>query len=261
MIRAMIFDLDGTLVQTERLKALSYARAAVQMCPYTLDEDEVVAAYTDVVGLPRREVAQGLIERFDLAGSARSHMAEFRVSAPWQAFVQVRLRYYEEILADPEVLRNSQWPHNVALLQESRRAGCRTGLATMSRCQQAQRVLEVLDLGGAFDFVATRDDVERGKPDAEIYQLVGQELEVLPEACLVIEDSPSGVQAALAAGMGCIVVPTPFTRKAIHESALLDKRWIVDDPASLTVVVQEMFAVQSKIQGTGGLTTCREKES
>ena len=45
MIRAMIFDLDGTLVQTERLKALSYARAAVELCPHTLGEGEVVEAF------------------------------------------------------------------------------------------------------------------------------------------------------------------------------------------------------------------------
>jgi phosphoglycolate phosphatase-like HAD superfamily hydrolase len=65
MIRAMIFDLDGTLVQTERLKALSYARATVELCPYTLSEAEAVEAFKDVVGLPRREVAQALVERFD----------------------------------------------------------------------------------------------------------------------------------------------------------------------------------------------------
>jgi len=50
----MIFDLDGTLVQTERLKALSYARAAVELCPHAISEAEVVEAFKDVVGLPRR---------------------------------------------------------------------------------------------------------------------------------------------------------------------------------------------------------------
>ena len=44
MIQAMIFDLDGTLVQTERLKAHSYARAAVELCPYTINEEDVIFA-------------------------------------------------------------------------------------------------------------------------------------------------------------------------------------------------------------------------
>jgi HAD superfamily hydrolase (TIGR01509 family) len=241
----MIFDLDGTLVQTERLKALSYARAAVELCPHTLSEAEVVEAFKDVVGLPRREVAQALVKRFDLEEKSRARMAEFGVSAPWQAFVQVRLQIYEAMLADPEVLRSNQWPHNVALLNEARRTGCWTALATMSRCEQARRVLEVLDLAETFDFVATRDDVEHGKPDPEIYQLVAQELGVPPAECLVIEDSPSGVKAALAAGMWCIAVTTPFTHRRIHAERLLDERWVVDDPATLTAVVQQMVAEQN----------------
>lgn len=57
MIRAMIFDLDGTLVQTERLKAISYAQAAVEHCPYALSEGEVEEAFKDVVGLSRRQGA------------------------------------------------------------------------------------------------------------------------------------------------------------------------------------------------------------
>jgi len=42
--------------------------------------------------------------------------------------------------------------------------------------------------------------------------------------------------------MWCIVVTTPFTRRAIHAARLLDERWVVDDPATLTGVVQHMFA-------------------
>jgi beta-phosphoglucomutase len=248
MIRAMIFDLDGTLVQTERLKALSYARAAVELCPYTLDEEEVIEAFKGVVGLSRQEVARALVERFDLEEKAQARMAEFGVSAPWQAFVQVRLRHYERMLADPQVLRSNQWPHNVALLNEAGRTGCKTALATMSRCEQARRVLEVLDLVDAFDFVASGDDVEHGKPDPEIYQLVARELIVPSAECLVIEDSPSGVKAALAAGMWCIAVTTPFTRRRIHAEQLLDEHWIVDDPATLTAVVQQMVAERNRTE-------------
>ena len=60
MIRAFVFDLDGTLVETEELKALSYARAATALRP-DLNEGEVIAAFGDLVGLSRREVAGGLM--------------------------------------------------------------------------------------------------------------------------------------------------------------------------------------------------------
>lgn len=242
MIRAMIFDLDGTLVQTERLKAISYAKAVIELCPDQVSEGQVVEAFKQVVGLARHEVAQALVVKFNLVEKAAGRMAEFGVSTPWQAFIQVRLQHYEAMLADPQILRDNRWSHNLDLLEEARRARCKTGLATMSSCRQAQRVLEIINLSGEFDFIATRDDVAHGKPDPEIYTLVACELGIPAAQCLVIEDSPAGVQAALAAGMWCIAMTTPFTRAAIHSSQLLDERWVVDEADKLLPVVEHMIA-------------------
>jgi beta-phosphoglucomutase len=72
MIRAFVFDLDGTLVETEELKALSYARAATALRP-DLNEGEVIAAFGDLVGLSRQEVAVGLMRRFGLEDAAREY--------------------------------------------------------------------------------------------------------------------------------------------------------------------------------------------
>ncbi|MGB2909054.1 MAG: HAD family phosphatase [Anaerolineales bacterium] len=250
MIRAMIFDLDGTLVQTERLKALSYASAMTELCSYEVDETEIIEVFKEVVGLSRREVATYLLKRFEAESAASQHMDEFGVSTPWQAYVQMRMRYYEDMLADPDVLRNNQWPHNMTLLEEARRAQCKVGLATMSHCPQVQRVLQVLNLSEAFNFIASRDDVENGKPDPEIYLLVSKELEVPPEECLVIEDSPTGVRAALAAGMWCIAVTTSFTRQSMHIQQILDKKWVVDDPTALPAVVNHMITEHQEDQST-----------
>jgi len=241
MIKAMIFDLDGTLVQTEKLKALSYARAAVELCPSEIKESEVLEAFKDVVGLSRQQVASSLMERFDLRETARKCMDEFGVSTPWQAFVQVRLAIYQQMLADPQVIRDNQWSHNLALLAQARRENCKVGLATMSYCSQVKRVLEILELNDAFDFVASRDDVKHGKPDPEIYLLAARELGVNPGESLVIEDSPSGVQAALNAGMNVVAVSTPFTRQRLHEGGLLPEGHIVDDPTDLEGIVDHVI--------------------
>lgn len=249
MIRAFIFDLDGTLVQTEKLKALSYARAAVELCPEAVAEDEVIEAFKDVVGRSRREVATALVERFKLGEAAAAQMDSLGVQTPWQAYVQIRLRHYEQILADPDVLRRNQWPHNMALLRQARAAHCLVGLATMSHCEQVQRVLQILEMVGLFDFIATRDDVEHAKPDPEIYELVATELATPPPQCLVIEDSPSGVQAALVAGMHCIAVTTPFTRKHLHQQKLLEERWIVDNPEQLLATVEQMLKEEGTTSG------------
>lgn len=241
MIEALIFDLDGTLVQTERLKAISYARAAVELAPNLVAEETVIEAFQDVVGRSRREVARALMERFALEEAARARMAELGAGSPWQAYVQVRLRIYEEMLADREILRSNQWPHAVALLHAARTRGCRTGLATMSHCPQARHILNVLELAEAFDVIATLDDVEKGKPDPEIYLLVSRELGVPPDRCLVIEDSPVGVEAALAAKMDVVAVSTPFTRRPLNESGLLPPERIVDDPRGLLDTVNKIL--------------------
>ena len=246
MIHLVIFDLDGTLVQTEKLKALSYARAVIDLCPNTVQTTEVIEAFKEVVGQSRREVALALMKRFDLERAARSRLAEFGVSAPWQAFVQIRLAYYERMLTDPQIILNHRWPYTIALLHEVRRMQCKTGLATMSHCNQVQQILKILRLTDAFDFIATGDDIDRGKPDPQIYQLVASELETAPEDCLVIEDSPAGVRAALDAGMHCFAVTTPFTREAIHSSHLLEKDRIVDDPAQLVDLVGRFLELETE---------------
>ena len=108
----------------------------------------------------------------------------------------------------------------------------------MSRCKQTQRILEILDFRDRFDFVATRDDVEHGKPDPEIYHLVMEELGgVRPEKTLAIEDSPSGVQAAVNAGVSVIAVGTPFTTDHLLEADFIDNKWVVRNPADLPQVL------------------------
>ena len=76
----------------------------------------------------------------------------------------------------------------------------------MSHCDQVHRVLKVLNLEGAFDFIATIDDVERGKPDPEIFQIAAQRLGLAREECVVVEDAASGIEAALGAGMKAVGV-------------------------------------------------------
>lgn len=239
MINTMIFDLDGTLVQTEKLKAQSYARAAVQLCPNTITEEEVIEAFKDVIGRSRREVALALMERFHLEEAAKARMREYGVSAPWQAFVRIRLEIYEAMIQDPEVLKRNPWPHTLALLRQARENCQNVALATMSDRDRTRQILNVLGLDGVFDFVATREDVESGKPDPEIYLLVARELGVSPRECLVIEDSPSGVQAALHAGMAVIAVATPFSRDRLRKMKELDPRWLVEEPTALPRVVQQ----------------------
>ncbi len=112
----------------------------------------------------------------------------------------------------------------------------------MSYCPQVQRSLHALDLESAFDFIATREDVENPKPDPEIYLLVAKALDVPLAECMVVEDSVAGVRAGLAAGSLVLAVATPLTRRKLHESGLLDNHHIVDSPSELQATMAHLMA-------------------
>lgn len=237
MISAIIFDLDGTLIETEELKALSYARAAAELRPGVV-EDEVISAYSeDLVGHSRQEVATGLVQRFGLEAAARERQEPGE--EPWQVLVRVRNEIYEDLLGDSDLLLEKRYPHNIELLRELRGEGYPVACATMSHRYQVDNMLEVLGVSGEFEVVATMDDVGRGKPDPEIDLLVAGKMGFPPEEFLVIEDSPAGVEAALAAGMSVVAVPTSITGNKLRSSGLLEPHWMVWEPDELSGVVHE----------------------
>ena len=247
MIRAFIFDLDGTLVGTEPLRALSHARAALELRPNSFTEADVVEACKEWVGISTQETLLALIDRFGLEEVARKRMDEFDVKEPWEVFLALDLRHYEKMLADLPTLRRAQVGPTVALLHEVRSAGYKTGLASMTTHDLVFDIVQSLDLLKEFDVVATCEDVQRGKPAPDIFLLVAHRLAVSPSECLVIEDSLPGVQAALAVGMRCIAVPTAFSRPLFAGQDVLNPQWIVDDPTKLEPAVERLLAEQGVV--------------
>ena len=249
MISAVIFDLDGTLVETEEIKGISHARSVTELNP-EVPEEEVISAYSDLVGHSRREVAEEMISRFGLEDAARGRAEPTGETGeeeePWQALVRIRRRFYEELLKDSDLLLEKRYPHNIEMLRELRSEGYPTACATMSHLRQVRRVLSVLDLEDAFDVIATMDDVERGKPGPEIDLLVAKKMGLPPEEFLVVEDSAAGVEAGVAAGMWVVAVPTDITRKGVRAANILDPRWVVDNPEELSDIVHR------RIENAGG---------
>lgn len=241
MIQAFIFDLDGTLVDTEPLKNEAYVRAALELSADGLTPEQVLAVATEYIGVPEPETVMGIVQRLGLEEAARERMPEFGAHTPWQVYSELQFSAYRRLLDEPGLLLRSQLPHAVTLLRKVRRQGYPTGLATMSYRRDVQRILQELHWTCLFDVVVTADDVQRGKPDPEIYLRAARALAVQPAECLVIEDSPSGIAGALAAGMRCIAVPSTLTLRAVRSARLLDERWIVTDPSQLEAVVSQML--------------------
>ena len=241
MIKAVIFDLDGTLVRTEELKALSYARAAM-LWKSDVTEEAVVNAYKEVVGLSRQEVSEYVLRSFHLEDAARKRMQKDDGGEPWKALAREHVANYIGMIETPGLLDKYKCPYNAGLLDYVKRGGFRVGLATLSHRPETEKILEILGLRGMFDVIATREDVEKGKPDPGVYLLVAHQLGVTPQESLVIEDSVNGIRAALAAGMACIAVTSNITRQSVHESGLVAKQWIVDEPAFLMTVARQVIA-------------------
>jgi beta-phosphoglucomutase len=227
VIRAVIFDLDGTLVQTEALKAISYAKAARQLKP-SLDEDAVISQYDDMIGRSRNEVAETLVERLGL-------------NVTWQQLIDIRMKIYDGMLADEQTVKKQEYPHATALLRKVKGMGYPTGLCTMSYPPETAVVLKTLDVAQCLDVVVTRDQVSKPKPDPEIYRLAASKLNVQPSECLVIEDSEPGVASAIAAGTQCVVIPSDLTRDRVLAHAPLKGEIIVNDPADLDRVVTNLL--------------------
>ena len=101
MIRAVIFDLDGVLVQTEKLKARAYGLAVQKI--RNLPEPDLSAgeAYREVVGSSREATSKHVMDKLGLEEELRPFMAQYSVSEPWEALTAVRYEIYDKMVADP----------------------------------------------------------------------------------------------------------------------------------------------------------------
>ena len=246
MIRAIIFDMDGTLVQSEKLKALSYAIAVQRVRGLAEPEPQAIEAYRQIVGASRDVASRHITDSLRLEDDLLPLVGRYGASQAWEVLSAMRKAIYDDMVADPKILRDNQWPHTVGLLRVAKETTCGTALATMSFRQEALHVLKALDLESALDVVLTREDVQKPKPDPEIYLLAARKLDVPPEECLVIEDSPNGVRAGVGAGMNVVALATPFTSLQLHSSQVLDHAWMVHDPERLPDLVQERIAEHNR---------------
>jgi beta-phosphoglucomutase len=238
MIRAVVFDVDGTLVQTEHLKAQSYAIAVQRLLGQARPDHRAIEAYGDIVGAARNVASRHIMERLGLQSKLRPLMTQYSVRTPEEVLTAMRLDIYVDMMAKPEVLRENQWPHMVDLLRIARETTCRTALATMSRRSDTMHVIRALNISQWLDLVLTAEDVEHPKPDPEIYLLAAEKLGVAPEECLVLEDSVNGIQAAHAAGASVVAIATSFTSAGQHLSGVVGGIQVVHASEDIAAIVE-----------------------
>lgn len=127
------------------------------------------------------------------------------------------------------------------LLGALRAAGHATGLVSASRREWVEMVLDRFELAELYDIVVSSSDFEgRSKPDPKTYVVAADRLGIAPEGCLVVEDSPHGIDAAVAAGMYCIALRG--AGNADSDLSAADR--IVGSPAELESALAEMGLIE-----------------
>lgn len=190
MIEAILWDLDGVLVDTAGLHYQAWHQLLSEL-GRSLSEEE----FRRTFGL-----RNDLILR-EMLGEASDEEVE-------------RLSERKEALFRQHAAgRVSPLPGAVELVRRAQDEGRRMALVTSTPRANIDLVLTGAGLAGAFDTIVAAEDVSRGKPDPEGYLLAARRLGVAPERCLVIEDAPGGIEAARRAGMRSLAVTTTRPRQ------------------------------------------------
>lgn len=178
MYRALLFDLDGTLAETDSLHLPTWVDA---LEPHGIEVDEEFYRQR-ISGRSNGEVVKDLLP--DLSAEEGRDMTDAKEAS------------FRERATELEPL-----PGLVDFLEEVKRRGLATALVTNAPHENVEAVLLALELGDFFDAVVLSDDVGAVKPDPAPYEAAIEKLGVPPDEALAFEDSTSGIASSVGAGI------------------------------------------------------------
>jgi HAD superfamily hydrolase (TIGR01509 family) len=188
MLKGVIFDMDGVLVNSEPTNQ--------EACRLLLEEynkelsDEL---YKTFIGSTEKNLIKTLLKEYMIPLTEEEFLVEMRRRR--------RLLFerdgYEGIEGTPELLKNLK------------AGGMLLAIASSSSMEVIEEVTESLGIGEYFDLLVTGESVEHPKPAPDVFLKAAHQLGLEPSECIVIEDSNNGVRAAVAAGMACIGFENP----------------------------------------------------
>ena len=190
--RAILFDMDGVLVDSEPLFLSAINRLLAQ------DGVEEISVQEN--------------EEFLIGTTIGETWRQLKLHRPLPLPTEEYVRRYDEIVRQVMMEELAPQPGVRELLDECNRRGLPKAVASSSLHMWVDLKLKAIGLTGAFDAVLGGDDVTRGKPEPDIYVKAAESLGVPPEECIAIEDSPIGISAAVASGAFTIAVRTEYTR-------------------------------------------------
>jgi HAD superfamily hydrolase (TIGR01509 family) len=183
---AVIFDLDGTLVDSEPLSKLAWRRV-LALHGYFASDADITAA-------------QGLRFAESYATFARASPLP-PLDAVWRDYSRLLYTSYDDGLVS--------FGDAVTTARQLRAEGVALALATSSQRERLERTLAAADLAGLFAVTVAGDEVAHGKPAPDGYLAAARLLGVDPADCVAVEDSQAGIDAARAAGIPVLAVSRP----------------------------------------------------
>ncbi len=188
MISAVIFDLDGVVVTTDKLHYLAWKELAEKIGIRNFTEADNIRQR----GVSRMESLEVLLEKSD-----KCYTKEEKI-----ALADEKNRRYVkllETLSETDVLPGVK--EFIAFLKKK---SIKTAIGSASK--NTYTILEKIKMTEMFDAVSCGLDITRSKPDPEVFLIAAEKLGIQPERCLVVEDSDAGITAAKAAGMYALAV-------------------------------------------------------
>lgn len=189
-MKAIIFDMDGLMIDSERL--------------YIQSEREIAARYNTHV---KEETLGKMMGRKPIE-SIRIFVRDLNIPADEQEILAIRDKMMIQKLKTDLRAMNGL-PEIITRFRNMLKLAVCTGAPK----EFLDIVLNKLELEEAFDVYQSSDDISKGKPDPEIYLKTCRRLKLKPEDCVVLEDSENGVKAGKSAGCYVMAVPSEYTRK------------------------------------------------
>lgn len=194
----IIFDFDGLILDTETASYEAWNR--------------IFESYGATLPLNKWAACIGTTQRrFDVCAYLQSQTQESL------DLKKIAERHRDEALAVIDTLEPR--PGVLSYMSEAQKLRIPIALASSSDQNWVMRNLSRLNLAEHFHSIRTSNDVEKVKPDPELYQLTLTTMGVKPHRAIAFEDSPNGIQAAKAAGIFTVAVPNPVTRQLSIEGA------------------------------------------
>lgn len=194
MIKAVIFDMDGVIIDSEPLHYKIFMNYTKTKFGFTISDEE----YDTFIGTTNLHMFSKLKEKYKIESDINTLLQEYEDKC-----VEFLMSEKDEKpISGVDILVKKLYEKNIKL-----------ALASSSPKKQIHIVLDMFSLSDYFAKKVSGQEVEKGKPAPDIFLRAAELLGVLPEECLVFEDSRNGVLAAKTAGMKCIAFYNPNSGK------------------------------------------------